>query len=75
MYNNDIKYDTRHGGPYDRGGADFYYWRPCDPHYYIGKTRLSPRVDRDAMTDAEVEAYMAGYNDAAKIGDRKDWGD
>ena len=26
------KWDDRHGGPYDRGGADSYYRRGCKPH-------------------------------------------
>ena len=44
------KYDERHGGPYDRGGADYYYRRPFAPHYYTGGTGTSERVNADAMT-------------------------
>jgi hypothetical protein len=75
MYNNDIKYDARHGGPYDRGGADYYYWRGFDPHYYTGNSITSERVEKDQMTSAELEAYTAGYEAAMAMGDRKDWGD
>ena len=31
----DKVYDRRHGGPFDRGGADSYYGRGLDPHYYL----------------------------------------
>ena len=71
----ETEYNTRHGGPYDRGGADYYYNRGCNPHYYIDGTGTSPRVEREHMTDAEVEAYWAGYDAAAAMGDRKDCGD
>ena len=67
------KYDTRHGGPYDRGGADYYYWRGYEPHYYTGKTYQSDRVEKENMTPEEIKAYTAGYDDAAKLGDRKEW--
>lgn len=66
---NDKKYDRRHGGPYDRGSADAYYWRRVDPHYFVGATYTSERVED--LTQEEVDAYMAGYNDTH---DRKDWG-
>ena len=66
-------YDTRHGGPYDRGGADYYYWRGFDPHYYTGRTYQSDRVNKEDMTPEEIKAYTAGYDNAAKFGDRKEW--
>lgn len=69
-----MKHDTRHGGPYDRGMADYYYWRGFNPHYYTGDTYQSDRVDLETMTPAEIAAYTAGYNEAEKHGDRKDWG-
>lgn len=67
------KYDTRHGGPFDRGGADYYYWRGYEPHYYTNKTYQSDRVEKENMTPEEIEAYKAGYDYAAKFGDRKEW--
>jgi len=67
------KYDTRHGGPYDRGGADYYYGRGYEPHYYVGKTYQSDKVEKKNMTLEEIHAYSAGYNYAAKLGDRKEW--
>lgn len=61
----------RHGGAYDRGSADAYYWRDAEPHYYVGSTYDSERVDQDKMTQEEIDAYMAGYEETV---DRKDWG-
>ena len=64
---------TRHGGPFDRGSADYYYGRDFDPHYYIGDTYNSPRVNESSMTLEEVEAYKAGWDDAEANKDRKEW--
>lgn len=63
------EYDRRHGGPYDRGSADAYYWRGRKPHYYVGATYGSERIE--TLTPEEIEAYNAGYDQQA---DRKDWG-
>jgi len=68
------KWDERHGGPYDRGGADSYYRRGIDPHYFIGATYQGTRVEKEDMTQSEIDAYMAGYNDNQEAGDFKDWG-
>ena len=70
----DITWDDRHGGPYDRGGADSYYRRGIDPHYFIGATYQGTRIEKENMSEHEVEAYMAGYNDNELAGDHKDWG-
>ncbi len=51
------QYDTRHGGPYDRGSADSYYSRGYHPHYFEGATSTTPRVDLENMTAAEITAY------------------
>jgi len=67
-------YNDRHGGPYDRGAADSYYGRPFDPHYFVGDTHLSPRVDLADMTTAEIVEYAVGYVDNEKSGNKKDWG-
>ena len=56
-------YNTRHGGPYDRGGADKHYGREYDPHYYVGATYSSERVELANMTPAEIAEYTAGYRD------------
>jgi hypothetical protein len=57
-----MNYDKRHGGPYDRGSADAYYGREVNPHYYLGDTYQSPKVEKVDMTEEEIAAYIAGYN-------------
>ena len=65
-------YDTRHGGPYDRGAADSYYGRPVDPHYFAGGSyEGEPITD---LTEEELDAYMQGFHWNERFGDRKDWG-
>jgi hypothetical protein len=55
------KYSERYGSPYDRGSADAYYGRPCHPHYYVRAPFRSRIVEKDDMSDVEIEAYLAGY--------------
>ena len=71
-YESKEAYDQRHGGPFDRGSADSYYGRGRNPHYYVGGTGTSDRVDQ--LTPAEVQAYLAGYQWNEQFGDKKDWG-
>lgn len=66
-------YNQRHGGPYDRGSADSYYQRGEDPHYYVGDTYSSERVEITDKDSEEYKAYMAGYNDNEKLRNFKDW--
>jgi hypothetical protein len=63
----------RHGGPYDRGGADYYYWRECVPHYYRGATFVTERVSIGDMTKGQRDAYYAGWKDAKADNNRKEW--
>ena len=65
---------VRHGGPFDRGSADSYYGRGCNPHYFIHGTHTSPCVDREQMTDEQIKQYYAGfeYNETVLM-DRKEW--
>jgi len=70
-----MTYDERHGGPYDRGSADYWYHRPFDPHYFVEGSYTSDKVELADMTPAEITAYTAGYRDAEERGDQKDWGD
>lgn len=63
-----------HGGPFDRGSADSYYWRARSPHKYPNGTGNAPRIEREDMTDEEVKAYYAGYDWNEEWGDKKDWG-
>lgn len=67
-------YEQRHGGPFDRGAADSYYHRGFGPHYYVGDTGSSRRVELADMTAEEIVAYTAGYNWNEQHGDKKDWG-
>jgi len=60
----------RHGGPYDRGSADYYYWREAKPHYYLGATGSTERVEEENMTGEQVKEYLLGYENET---DRKDY--
>ena len=66
---------VRHGGPFDRGSADSYYRRGLQPHYYVGASITSERVEKDDMTGQELLEYYAGfeYNETVNQ-DWKDWG-
>lgn len=65
-----MKHNTKHGGPYDRGGMDRYYGRQFTPHYYAdnGNGGQSKVFDLSAE---QIAAYRAGYNGQD---DRKDYG-
>ena len=70
---NGVEYDARHGGPFDRGSADSYYHRPRDPHYFLGATYSSTRIDIVDHDTPEYEAYTAGYNFNEESGNKKEW--
>ena len=70
---NGVEYDDRHGGPFDRGAADSWYGRNIDPHYYVGDTHFSGRIELIQMGKQEIEAYLAGYNWNEQFGGKKDW--
>ena len=65
---------NRHGGPFDRGSADSYYRRGFRPHYFVGGTYQSEEITEDQMTEAEIQAYRAGFQYNEDLGDFKDWG-
>lgn len=67
------KFDTRHGGAYDRGQADSYYGRDYNPHYFTGDSFNSPRIELQDMSAQEIIAYTAGYRDNEANGDKKEW--
>lgn len=67
------RYDQRHGGPFDRGSADSYYGRTYNPHYYVGDTSMSPRVEMAEMTAEEITAYTMGYEWNELYGDKKNY--
>lgn len=64
-------YDQRHGSFWDRGSADSYYGRPRTPHRGGVGGDSGPRID--AVTDAELEAYHAGYDYNEEYGDKKSY--
>jgi hypothetical protein len=53
--------NERHGGPLDRGRADRHYDRACEPHYFVGDTYNSEKVEQDQMTEKEIREYTFGY--------------
>jgi len=62
----------RHGSPFDRGSADYYYGRLYRPHYFVGDTYGSAEITD--LTDQERAEYRAGWEEADRYGDQKDWG-
>jgi hypothetical protein len=72
-YESKDNYDTRHGSPFDRGSADSHYGRSRNPHYFPDGTYQGERVGKDAMTPAQVQAYLAGYQWNEQFGDKKEW--
>jgi len=68
-----VDYDDRHGGPFDRGSADSYYGRIRSPHVFEGDTYSSPIRTIEEMTNAEIDAYHAGYDYNEELGDKKSW--
>ena len=64
---------TRHGGAYDRGSADSYYQRGRNPHYFVGATSFSQRIEEMDMTLEEIAAYHQGFDDNEKINNFKDY--
>ena len=66
-------YDQRHGGPYDRGAADSWYGREYNPHYFVGDSYNSPRIELSQMTTQEIVAYSVGYANNEADGTKKDY--
>jgi hypothetical protein len=63
-----------HGSPYDRGGADSYYRRGRDPHWWPEGTGFGTRVERENMTLKEIAEYDFGYLENEEGGHFKDYG-
>jgi len=59
-----------HGGPQDRGSADYYYGRAFDPHWYPEGTGFGVRVEKNQMTENEIAQYTYGYENET---DEKEW--
>lgn len=66
-------FDTRHGGPFDRGSADSWYSRGRIPHMYAGDTSMSDRIEMANMSAVDIAAYNAGYDWNEQYGGKKDW--
>ena len=66
-------YDSRHGGPFDRGAADSWYSRPMKPHFYTGATGTSTLVPKYGMSAEAIEEYYAGYEWNEEFGGKKEW--
>ncbi len=61
----------RHGGLWERGGADSYYRRGPEPHWYPEGTYVGQKITE--LTPAEIAEYMAGYEYNEKSGCHKEW--
>ena len=68
-----MEINRRHGGPYDRGSADSYYRRARRPHFFTDATYQSMEIEERFMTQAQIEAYNAGYDYNEQFGDKKQW--
>ena len=67
-----------HNSPYDRGGADSYYGRPRDPHYYKPSRNGDSlygydKVEKEEMNDFQISEYHLGYDENEKQGHKKSW--
>lgn len=58
-----IKKYARHGGAYDRGCADKWYLRKSNPHFFVGGTYQSQKIELTDMTMEDILAYEQGYAD------------
>ena len=67
--------DERHGGPYDRGTADSYYGRGYNPHYFVGDSYNTPRVEMAQMTTREIVEYTMGFKANEEARNFKDHGE
>ena len=65
--------DSRHGGAFDRGRADFYYGRGYRAHFYVGATGTSAQVI-PAPGSQEAKEYALGWAAGEDWGEKKDWG-
>lgn len=65
--------EQRHGSPFDRGGADSYYQRPFDPHYWPEGTGNGKRVELADMTVQEIVEYTKGFEENERAGSFKQY--
>lgn len=65
------QYDKSHGSYFDRGSADSHYDRPMSPHRGGVGGESGPRIE--AVREADIQAYLAGYEYNEQFGDKKNW--
>ena len=63
--------DDTHGGPYDRGGADSYYGRAKEPHFYPQGTYNGKRVEEFEMTQEQIDRLFHAFTQADASTTRK----
>jgi hypothetical protein len=61
-----------HGSASDRGAADSWYRRPREPHYWPEGTYKGEKIV--GLTQEEIDAYHAAYDQNEADGNHKDWG-
>jgi hypothetical protein len=66
-------YDSRHGGAFDRGSADSWYSRGINPHMFLEGSYDSVEIGVRDMTQASIDAYLAGYAYNERFGGKKSW--
>lgn len=67
----EISKPFKHGSPMDRGSADRYYHRPCQPHWWPDGTGHGVMIPEEFMTSQQIAEYKHGWNNEEE---RKDWG-
>lgn len=65
------EYVTWHGSPFDRGSADSWFGKARDPHWYPKGTFVGERIPVERMTDDQIEAYHAGYDENEQFGSKE----
>ena len=63
---------TQHGSLFDRGGADSYYGRDRNPHWWPLGTGNGEMIVK--LNQKEIDEYNAGYDENEKHGHKKDYG-
>jgi hypothetical protein len=60
-----MRFPVRQGSAKDRGQSDKWYARDRVPHFYVGGTYTSKRIDEPFMTVKEVAEYNQGYDETS----------
>jgi hypothetical protein len=53
----------RHGSLKDRGGADKWYGRSENPHWYPLGTYIGPCIEAEHLDEEQIALYMKGYEE------------